>query len=78
MKTLTGVLFGGLLVSTLEELDGGVSPHAVLLGQFSLLCGVHLTQADLWSLGLQHASGLGVLWSQGFAVATPWGIWRSQ
>lgn len=74
---LTGVLFGWLFLSALEELDGGVSPDAVLLGQLGLLCGVHLTQADLGALGLQQASGLGELWSQGLAVTTPWGICRS-
>lgn len=46
-QTPTRILFGRLLVATLEELDGGISSHAVLLGQFSLLSGVHLTKADL-------------------------------
>lgn len=73
---LTRVFFGWLLLSSLEELDGGVSADAILLGQFGLFRGVHLTQADGWTLSFQQASSFGVLWHQGLAVTTPWGICR--
>jgi len=73
---LTRVLFGRLLLSPLEELDGGVSPDAVLLGQLRLLGGVHLPQADRRALGLQRTGGFGELRTQGLAVAAPRGVCR--
>lgn len=75
---LTRVLFGRLLVSPLEELDGRVPPDTILLGQFCLLCGVYLGQADLWALCLQHAGSFGILRDQGLAVAAPRGIWSKK
>lgn len=72
--SLTRILLGRLFISALEELDGGISSDAVLLRQLGLLGGVHLAQADVRTLGLQQTSGLGVLRSQGLAVAAPWCI----